>query len=145
MCLFVKCIKANAGLFAISETESVNVHFDVPSLSPLLLAVKTFVPETFSLLLRDSLGPRAALCQRGIMSKRISQYRSELLRKQEKNILVPTVSPGSCFLVADTGVAAVTAEPNLPGLLSGTDLSFPVIRSNTRPLAFSRHVSPMYI
>lgn len=82
---------------------------------------------------------------KGNYVQRISQYRSELLRKQEKNILVATVSPGSCFLVADTGVAAVTAEPNLPGLLSGTDLSFPVIRSNTRPLAFSRYVSPMYI
>lgn len=94
---------------------------------------------------RETVWDPARPVSKGTYVQRISQYRSELLRKQEKNILVPTVSPGSCFLVADTGVTAVTAEPNLPGLLSGTDLSFRVIRSNTRPLAFSRYVSPMYI
>lgn len=78
---------------------------------------------------------------KGNYVQRISQYHSELLRKQKKNTLVFTVSPGSYFLVSDTGVAAVTAEPNLPGLRSDTDLSFLMICSNTRPLTFSRYIS----
>lgn len=69
----------------------------------------------------------------------------ELFKKKkkwvQKHILVFTVSPGSYFLLPDTGVAAITAEPNLPGLLSDTDLSFLMIRSNTRPLTFSRYIS----
>lgn len=77
--------------------------------------------------------------------QRVSQYRCQLFKKKkkwgQKHILVFTVSPGSYFLLPDAGVAAVTAEPNLPGLLSDTDLSFLMIRSNSRPLTSSRYIS----
>lgn len=45
--------------------------------------------------------------------------------------------PRSCFPASDTGVTAITAEPNLPGLPCNPDLSFLMKCSNTRPLKSS--------
>lgn len=101
---------------------------------------QNFCSWTLNLVFRASFGPyvaqvRGELCPKNFT---ISQW---ALKKTEKNILVFTVSPGSCFLASDTGVTAVTAEPNLPGLLSDTDLSLVMICFNTRPLTSSHYIS----
>lgn len=59
-----------------------------------------------------------------------------LTKREEINWFLQLV-PRSCFHASDTGVTAITAEPNLPGLPYNTDLSLLMKCSNTRPLTSS--------
>lgn len=57
-----------------------------------------------------------------------------LLKKSEEINCFLQIVPRSCFPASDTGVTAITAEPNLPGLPYNSDLRLLMKCSNTPSL-----------
>lgn len=67
-----------------------------------------------------------------------------LLNKSEEINCFLQIVPRSCVPASDTGVTAITAEPNLPGLPYNSDLSLLMKHSNTPSLDIlpsSLHIS----
>lgn len=69
--------------------------------------------------------------------RRISRYQSELLRKQKNKYISFYSLSLEAIILSLTLVLPSQQSIICPGLLSDTDLSFVMIRSNTRPLTFS--------